>query len=97
MQAVPFAPTPENAASVETVGKWIVSVDGSPFCYAYLYTSPNRDDLERWWITPLKGGLKDNPVFLNNDRRVSNVKLRKGKRLTDWVISQYWQRIINAT
>ena len=97
MQAVPFAPTPENAVRGETVGKWIVSVDGSPFCYAYLYTSPDHDDLDCWWITSLEGGLKDNPVFLDNDRRVSNVTLRKGTRLTDWVISQYWLRILNAS
>lgn len=92
MQAVPFTPTPEDAVSGQTTGKWIVSVDGNPFCYAYLFTSRTRDDLERWWVTPLEGSLKDNPVFLNNGRRVSNVTLRKGTRLTDWVVDQYRQR-----
>ena len=80
---VPFTATPEDAVSGQLSGKWVVSVDGNPFCYAYLFTSPNGDDLERWWITPLEGGLKDNPKFLNNGRRVSNVTLRKGTRLSE--------------
>lgn len=91
MKPLPFAPTPEGAKSGPTVGKWVVSVNGTPFCIAHLFASPNELDLERWWVIPPDGKIST-LCFIGHNRKPIGQATLIYVRLTDWIRNQVIQR-----